>query len=418
MARKRNRRRKHNNPVSQAVAQITQDPNTQRPLTEEIATRKRSIDFTAVMNNLPNPDPVLKKRNMDIKVYEDVAYDSRVLAVTSSRKAPVKSKEWVLVGDDVPEPVMDFYKAIFSTYAMTDIISEMLDSWMYGYKPTEIIWAEVDGKIIPKEIVGKPPGWFRYDEENRLRFLTKTNMITGELVDTTRFLVTRYGATYKNPYGVPTMSACFWPVAFRHTGLRFFTQFIEKYGSPFLLVHAEQGAQAERISEIAALMDDMVADAIAVVPKDYDVKLLEATEGKGAGNSIHQNYIDVMDTEIAMAVLGQNLSTEVKGGSYAASQSHMTVRDDIIEGDQYMIESTFDELIEKTHGYNFMAGVPMPQFKLFSEEQVDELRSKRDLNLTKSGVRFNKNYYQRAYALSEDEFELTEPETVETTEQV
>jgi len=404
---KRNRRRKDTQ--SQAVSQVIgEQQSTKKPLSEQIATRQRSIDFASILQTLPNPDPVLKKRGQAISVYEDITYDSRVQAVASSRKAPVKAKEWIITGEeDVPENVLEFYTEIFKTYNMTDIISEMLDSWVYGYKPFEILWKAVDGAIIPFKFIGKPPAWFKFDNDNNLRFLTSSNMISGEEVPPSKFIVAKNQATYANPYGVATMSSCFWPVTFRRTGMRFFTQFIEKYGSPFLVGHAEEGAQEDRISEMADMLSNMVQDAVAVVPQNWDIKLLEAAEGKGKSDSLHQNYLDVMNTEIAMSVLGQNLSTEVQGGSYAASKSHMTVRADIIESDTAIVENAFDELIKLTHPLNFPIGVPIPNFRLFSEEQVDKLRSERDLNLTKSGIRFNKNYYQRAYSLGEDEFELT-----------
>jgi len=409
---KRNRRRK-SDVMSGAIAQIV-GTRAQKSVSGEIATRQRSVDFYSILQNLPNPDPVLRKRNQSIKVYTELAYDSRVRACTSSRKAPIKAMEWLLIGEDVPEPVMAFYQGIFDTYNMTDLFSETLDAWLYGYKPIEIIWGVVDNHIVPVKFVGKPPAWFCYDDENRLRFITKENMISGELVDPKKFIVARNEPTYENPYGIPVMSACFWPVTFRRTGLRFFTQFVEKYGCPFLLAHAEEGAQEERIKEMAAQLDDMVQDAIAVVPKGWDVKLLEAAEGKGQMSSLHQNYLDVMNNEISLSILGTNLTTEVKGGSYAASQSHMTVRDDIIEGDAFVVEQAMNELIALTHSYNFI-GQPMPMFKLFREEAVDEMRSKRDLNLTKAGVRFNKSYYQRAYSLTEEEFEVKEPaETLAT----
>lgn len=396
--------------VNKAVAQIMQN-QTSRPVSTEIATRARSIDFVSVLGNLPNPDPVLKKKNIAISAYEELAYDSRVQACISSRKAPPKAMEYLVMGDDVPQNIIQFYKDIFDSWNMTDIISEICDAWMYGYKPIEILWTFMDGKILPHEFVGKPPGWFKYDKDNNLRFLTSANIISGELVPKNKFVVARNNATYENPYGTPVLSSCFWPVIFRRTGLKFFTQFIEKYGSPFLLAHAEEGAQEERINEMAELLSDMVQDAIAVVPKGWDIKLLEAGEGKGKADSIHQNYLDVMNNEIQLAILGTNLTTEVgpSGGSYAASQSHMEVRDDIIEGDTRIIEQTFNELISYIHELNFL-GQPMPYLKLFREEAVDELRSKRDLNLTKAGVRFKKNYYQRAYSLGEDEFEVTEPQ--------
>ena len=379
-------------------------------VSEEIAVRSRSIDFIGlVLGGLPNPDPVLRKLGRAIEIYEDLLYDSRVTAVVGSRKSAIKAMEWDVTGENVPEIEIEFYKDLFKTYKMEDVISEMLDSWIFGYKPMEILWGSDGQNIRPVEFVGKPPRWFKYDENNDLRFISAENMITGELLPDRSFIVARDNATYDNPYGKAEISSCYWPVVFRKNGFKFWTVFLEKYGMPFLLAHAEAGAQAKRITEIADMLEDMVQDSIAVVPKDYEVQLLEAAEGKGKADSFHNVYINAMNIEIAMSILGTNLTTEVQGGSFAAAQTHMEVRADIIEADQQIVEGAFNELIRMTHKLNFNTP-EIPKFNLYAEEKIDKTRAERDGILSeKCGVRFTKEYYQRSYNLQETDFEVGEP---------
>ena len=47
-------------------------------LSDQIATRGRSIDFHALGMYLPNPDPVLKALGKDIKVYQELRADAHV----------------------------------------------------------------------------------------------------------------------------------------------------------------------------------------------------------------------------------------------------------------------------------------------------------------------------------------------------
>lgn len=394
-----------------AAAQLHRQPinQTQEVIsTPEIATRSRSIDFLiSVMNVLPNPDPVLRKANKNIQVYEALLYDGRVKAVVNSRKSKVRSMEWDVVGENQPEAILEFYRTIFETYDMPDTLNQILDAFLYGYKPIEIIWSTDGTRIVPSQFIPKPSEWFIFDEDNNLRMLTRESMVTGIPLPPNKFIVASNEADYKNPYGVAVMSACFWPVIFRKNGLMFWTNFLEKYGMPFLLATAESGAQEERMNEIADMLNKMIQDAVAVVPKGYDVNLLEAEEGKGKSDSFHKAYLDYMNMEISVAVLSTNLTTEVQGGSLAASQSHMQVREDIIESDAAICENAFNELIALTHAVNF-GGKP-PTFKLFSEEKIDKTRAERDKLLTETGVRFTKDYYQRAYNLTDDDFELTEP---------
>lgn len=391
-----------------AIAQLKPAQSPKVMKTPEIATRARSIDFlTTFMNILPNPDPILRKKGISVQVYKTLLYDGRVKAVVNSRKSKVRSMEWDIVGEDQPEDILDFYRNIFKTYNMTDLINQILDAFLYGYKPSEIIWG-TDGKtVVPLKLVPKPPEWFIFDSSNELRMLTYDAPIMGIELPDNKFITAFNEADFQNPYGIAVMSACLWPVTFRKNGLMFWTQFLEKYGSPFLLAHAEEGASEERINEIAEMLDNMLQDAIAVVPKNYEVKLLEAAEGKGSANSFHKVYMDYMNNEIAVAVLSTNLTTEVQGGSLAASQSHMQVREDIIESDASIVEEVFNELIRITHRFNF-GGSP-PIFKLYSEEKIDAVRAERDLKLMQTGVRFNKSYFERAYNLTEDDFELQEP---------
>jgi len=393
-------------------------PATKTGLTAEIATRSKTIDFISVLHGLPNPDPVLRKLGRAIQVYEDLMFDSRVMAVVESRKAAVQSMEWDIISEKTPQAQIDFHKDYINAYAagrnidkktsrLEDIFSEILDAPLFGYKPLEIIWQPDSGKIIPLDFVGKPPRWFKYDKENKLRFITMANMIEGEELPDNKFIVARHKPTYDNPYGKAALSACFWPVTFRKNGFKFWTIFLEKYGMPFLLATAPEGERTEKIEEVANMLEDMVQDAIAVVPKEYEVEIKEATEGKGT-NPAHKTYIDAMNLEIAMAIIGTNLTTEVQGGSYAASQSHMKIREDIVESDAKIAEGAFNELISMAHNINFGSSTPPPVFKLFAEENIDETRSKRDLNLSKTGVKFTKDYFKRVYNLTDEDLEVGE----------
>ena len=62
----------------------------------------------------------------------------------------------------------------------------------------------------------------------------------------------------------------------------------------------------------------------------FDVELLEAA---AEGHLVFKDLLTEANSSIAVALLGQNLTTEVKGGSYAAAQVHQNIRSDILRGD-------------------------------------------------------------------------------------
>ena len=65
-----------------------------KKLSDEIATRKRSINFYSLGSYLPDPDIVLRKQGKDVKIYRELCCDPHVFACIQSRKAGVLSLEW------------------------------------------------------------------------------------------------------------------------------------------------------------------------------------------------------------------------------------------------------------------------------------------------------------------------------------
>lgn len=395
--------------VERAVQTVNQ-PKTSKGLTSEIAIRQRTFDFIGtLLGGLPNPDPVLKAMNKTIEVYEALLYDSRVSACVQSRKSAVKNMEWEIVGEESSEAEIEFHKEYIERFKLEDIFCQVLEAWEFGYKPMEIIWSGEAGRVIPVDFVGKPSRWFVYGENNELRFLDRGDIINGKEVPPNKFIVARNEPSYDNPYGRSELSATYWPVLFRRNGLKFFTIYVEKFGMPFLTAKAPDGEQEEKIQKMADTLADMIQDAVAVVPNAYELDTLEAKANSSTNNPVHKVYLDVMNTEICMSILGTNLTTEVQGGSFAAAQTHMEVRDDIIEGDKKIVEGAFNELIAITHSFNFAEGSTPPKFKMNAEEKVEETRALRDTQLTNQGLRFTEEYYQNKYNLTEDDFTLTEP---------
>ena len=68
-------------------------------LSDHIAQRGRSIDFTALGFNLPNPDPILRARGGRIELYRELRTDAHVGGCIRRRKSAVKSLEWGLDRD-------------------------------------------------------------------------------------------------------------------------------------------------------------------------------------------------------------------------------------------------------------------------------------------------------------------------------
>lgn len=373
-------------------------------LSDQIATRGRSIDFYALGMYLPNPDPVLKALGKDIKVYQELRADAHVGGCIRRRKAAVKALEWGLDREKAKSRVAKNIEAIFADLPIERIITEMLDAVLYGYQPMEITWRKVGGLVVPVDIIGKPANWFVFDEENKLRFRTRENSIKGEELPERKFLLPRQDPTYDNPYGFPDLSMVFWPTTFKKGGLKFWVQFTEKYGAPWVIGKHPRGTQDKEADDLLDKLEAMVQDAVAVIPDDSSVEIKEAA-GKAGSAEVYERLLHFCRSEVSIALLGQNQTTEANSNR-ASAQAGLEVTRDIRDGDKAIVEEAFNALIRWVCELNFSDGA-RPVFSLWEQEEVDKVLAERDEKLVKAGAKLTPAYFKRAYNLQDGDLDET-----------
>lgn len=156
----------------------------------------------------------------------------------------------------------------------------------------------------------------------------------------------------------------------------------------------------------------MIQDAIAVIPDDSSVEIQEANKSSSA--EIFEKLIDKMNAEISKAILGQTLTTEVGSrGSYAASNTHLKIRQDLIDSDKKLVESTINQQIKWIYEFNF-PNSEIPTFEMYEIEDVDLNLAQRDKILSETGVKFSKEYFLKTYGLEEEDFEIKEDVALNT----
>jgi len=373
-------------------------------LSDQIATRGRSIDFYGLGMYLPNPDPVLKALGKDIKVYRELRADAHIGGCIRRRKAAVKALEWGVDRDKAKSRVAKNIEAIFADLPIERIITEMLDAVLYGYQPLEISWQKVGGLVVPADVVGKPPQWFVFDEDNRMRFRTRDNSVKGEELPERKFLVPRQDPSYDNPYGFPDMSMVFWPTTFKKGGLKFWVQFTEKYGAPWVIGKHPRGTQDKEADDLLDKLEAMVQDAVGVIPDDSSVEIKEAA-GKAGSAEVYERLLHFCRSEVSIALLGQNQTTEASS-TRASAQAGLEVTQDIRDGDKSIVEEAFNTLIRWTCELNFGDGA-RPVFSMWEQEEVDKVLAERDEKLTRAGAKLTPAYFKRAYGLQDGDLDET-----------
>lgn len=384
-------------------------------LTDEFASRDRSLDFSSMLMVLPDPDPILKKQGRDLSVYRDLICDAHVDSVVQSRVSGVLRREWrVEPGGESPqdERLAEAADAALRDIDMDSAIGEMMDAVFYGAAYPEIMWAEIGGLVLPQNIVCKPQEWFCYGSKNELKFKSRDNW-QGEDVPPMKFMQVRNRATYANPYGERVLSRCFWPVTIKRAGFKWWVVFVEKYGLPFLVGKLPRIATAKQYDTLLDKLESMVHDAVAVVPDDATVEI-RAEGTNSASSSIFRDLKSSCNEEISKAVVGQTLTTEIgeTGGAYAASQTHQEVRSDLMDRDAKMVAGAFDLLFRWVRDLNDPSAAA-PVWKWHEEEDLGKGRADRDAILVpllkEAGQTLSADYFKKNYNLTDEDLEEKAP---------
>lgn len=362
---------------------------------------------------LPNPDPILRKMGRQQNVYRELLRDPLVGGQVRRRKAAVARLEWRLDGDDVADNVRNTIQAAFDNLDIFNLIKDMLNATLFGYQPIEIVWQR-DKLWLPEKIIAKPQEWFGFNEDGAMYFIERG--LHNEKLPEYKFLCPKQEASYDNPYGLGDLGLVFWAVTFKRAGLKFWAEFTQKYGSPWLIGKEPRSNTQSDTDKLLDALEALHGNAVGTIPNDSSVEIHEAT-GKAASVEAYDKLIRYCRSEINIALLGQDQTTEANT-NHASASAGLEVTEDIRDSDSRIIEATFNQLIDWICELNF-GDVVRPKFVLHETEEYGSTElSQRDLNLHQLGARFSNDYFKRAYGLRDDDLLLpeTQPENVDFAE--
>ena len=133
-------------------------PFSAEDLGTELATRDNAgawlADVGLWLDQLPDPDPILRKRGDDAAILRELSADDQVTVAMLSRKNRVLNcphygfRPGAPDGQTAMPEAENVYQRFISDLERTNlrtVISGMLDAPFYGYTPLELLWrADVD----------------------------------------------------------------------------------------------------------------------------------------------------------------------------------------------------------------------------------------------------------------------------------
>jgi phage gp29-like protein len=375
---------------------------TRNLLSDHLATHAASLDFSVLGMLLPNPDPILRAQGKAISTYRDMRHDALIGSCIARRKASVQALEWGLDRGQASSRAAKAIQAMLDALPMNTLFEQMQDAILYGYQPMEVMWAQAGGLFVPVDVMAKPPEWFSFDSDNALRFRSRAHPMLGEEIPGKKYLLPRQSPTYQNPYGLASLSMCYWPLLFKKGGMKFWLAFTEKFGSAFMQGQLPRSATETERAELLDSLEALIGTGVAVIPDDGSIVAVEVA-GKTASADLYEKLVQHCSSEIAIALLGQNQTTQSTTNK-ASATAGLEVTKDLRDADAQIIAAAINQLIGWVCQVNF-GNVTAPVFSFWDQAKQDEMRSARDKSNYEAGARYTNAYWIREYNYQEGDLQ-------------
>ena len=286
--------------------------------------------------------------------------DDRITATLSARvngllALPLEFKPGVdsAKGQKVAEDLEDSWERIFPDGELAQLLK-----WgrLVGAAPGEITWSTVNApnggsgkRWLPRLKVWHPQflQW-RWDWRDYSLVTMSEGVVQLEVGQAHWALYTPSGRYPAWQSGIVRALAI--PFLIRWWAYRDWARYSEKHGLPIFKAQVPKGADDDIkrlfFNSLSALGSENTVKLETGDPAQgiFNIELLEPVANTWAG---FQGLIEQCNSSIAILLLGQNLTTEVQGGSRAAATVHERVRSDFIQADSRTLATFIREQILK-----------------------------------------------------------------------
>jgi len=332
--------------------------------------------------------------------------DGYFMGLLHKRKAGPKSLKW-----DIRLPLefkitptekqqLAETKTRFRKSHIFDIFEDVVDGVTYGMGAIKPTWENTSyGSMITKmKTYDVSDLDYDDDDNNGLMELSESksgNLIKKKLDPETHFLIRHNPKKNRSNYiGSYMRSAMLLSYLKYHTRWDW-RDLNKRYGVPstYATYPEHVGDNKPKIQELIEMVEKLKNDAVAVFP-EY-VKLLHDEALKTSSTDSFEKFVAAANTELAVLVQGQNLTTEVNGGSYAASTTHKEESNLIVVGEdvEKIIKVTNNQYLKTDYQLNY--GEPRNdhfEIYLVVDEQEDYESNSRIITNLFSDPEFRTNF--------------------------
>lgn len=296
--------------------------------------------------------------NASAQLWESILGDDRVMATLGSRvaglfgrEARFKAADDSMAAKECEQAWIDWWPRLSGDSSMTELHSYGIG---LGVAPGQLVW-DTTRKVWGPYIRPWNARYTYYDFTiRRLVALSEDGNMPITPGDGKWVLHAPFGEYRGWIRGA--IRALTEPWMLRHFAFRDMARFSEIHGIPTRVGKVPAVSEPEERAAFEAAIANLGSDTSMILPQGvdgpdgsgYEYGLVEA---KDTAWEVFPGLVDRCDMSIILAILFQNLTTEVKGGSFAATDSHMDIRQSGLQFDDAAWQNTIYNQIARPFAY-------------------------------------------------------------------
>lgn len=402
----------------QAARRRARPPSVHRPDTREVAVAQVTDKYSEYPSNGLTPirlAEIFKEADAgDIlrqaELFEEMEEkDPHLFSQLQTRKNAVTGLDYEVIPFDSDDPrdkeIAEFVEAqLGGIEGFEDIMLDLLDAIGKGFAVSEIMWSYDEGHVVVDDIRSRHQKRFFWDSVDDSFKVRTQEAPEGIELPKNKFIVHKYKARSGHPSRAGVLRVVAWMYLFKNYTLKDWVAFCEVFGMPLRLGKYQPGASED---DKRALMQALVAigaDAAGIFPDGTAIEFVN-TE-KTSSTDLYERLARYCDEQVSKAILGQTLTSDSGGGSYAQSKTHNDVRHDLTVADCKAIAATLRrDLIRPLVLYNFGEDKRIPYLRFDAEESEDLTQTATVIGtlIREAGLKVPTSYIYKKFSIPKPE---------------
>lgn len=335
--------------------------------------------------------------------------DPHLFSQLQTRKNAVTGLDYEVIPFDSDDPrdkeIAEFVEAqLGGIEGFEDIMLDLLDAIGKGFAVSEIMWSYDEGHVVVDDIRSRHQKRFFWDSVDDSFKVRTQEAPEGIELPKNKFIVHKYKACSGHPSRAGVLRVVAWMYLFKNYTLKDWVAFCEVFGMPLRLGKYQPGASED---DKRALMQALVAigaDAAGIFPDGTAIEFVN-TE-KTSSTDLYERLARYCDEQVSKAILGQTLTSDSGGGSYAQSKTHNDVRHDLTVADCKAIAATLRrDLIRPLVLYNFGEDKRIPYLRFDAEESEDLTQTATVIGtlIREAGLKVPTSYIYKKFSIPKPE---------------